>query len=162
MVRLYAKALHPLVLDELRAEVEMLPARKQCKWKGSMKNPQGVSHMLRFHKGYFQIKMEAPHAAEFGNPKDGWAPIFELRGTPSFEQIAEAYGETEAENFFGGNALSVYSGRMPVSDEEACSSQGLLEAVEQTNQLIAENHTGQHHRNKTISINTKSGEPVRG
>ena len=162
MVRLYVKCIHPLVLDELRAEVASLPVRKQCKWKGSMRNPQGVSHMLRFHKGYFQIKMEASHAAEFGDPKDGWAPIIELRGTATFEQIAEAYGVAEAQNFFGGDALSCYMGRMPVSDEAARSAQGLLAAVAETTQLVAENHTGQHHRNRTVSINTKSGEPVRG
>ena len=59
------------------------------------------------------------------------------------------------------SVLTVLS-MLRITEEENLSAAGLLVQQLQTVQWIEENHTGQHHRNTTISIPTAAGQPVRG
>lgn len=128
-----------------------------------MKNGSGVVHRVRYHKGYFQIYLDAQQQrALWAFPKDGWAPIVELRGpSPTYEQACEAYGPEMAECFASGDHHVLTMGPNQ-SDEVARSVDGLRESLEITQNFIAESHTGHHHRNKTISVPAAAGEPVRG
>ena len=160
---IYFKCVHPLQLAEWRSQVEKLPERKRHKWSDRLKTVNGVVHRVRFHKGYFQIYRDAQQQSSVCSfPKDGWAPIVELRGPPpTYEQICEAYGPEAAERFASQEHDTVVIGPAQ-SDEVARSIDGGLESLMTTLNLIAETHTGHHHRNKTVSVPTAVGQPVRG
>ena len=160
---LYLKGLHPLVLAGWAEELEALPERKRAKWGTRLTSKLGVIHKVRFHNGYFQIKMDASQQQAINShPAGGWAPIVPLREQPAYEQILEAYGEKAAEDCRTGNIRESPTGRLDMSDEEARSEMGLVVGHHVVVNAIAESHTGQHHRNKTLAVPTAAGEPVRG
>ena len=95
-------------------------------------------------------------------PTDGWAPVVPLRGTATFEQIERAYGSQHAKNDTENLHSSMYAGRLEQTDEQAVSRAGLVQQHNAVVLAIAANHTGQHHRNQTITVPTAAGQPVRG
>ena len=163
---IYVKSLHPLVLEGWLAEVDALPNRKKSKWSALAKNPQGVWHKYRYNEGHFEIKFDAAVAKQFGRvmtyPTDGWAPVVPLRGTATFEQIERAYGSQHAKTYTENLHSSMYAGRLEQTDEQAVSPAGLVQQHNAVVEAIAANHTGQHHRNHTITVPTAPGQPVRG
>ena len=159
----YLKAVHPMILNVWVEELDALPERKRAKWSTRMTSPQGVIHKVRFHNGHFQVKMDASQQqAMDAHPVGGWAPIVPLREQPTYEQVLEAYGEKAAEDYRTGNTTEAATGRLDMSDEEARSEFGLFMGHHVGVTAIAENHTGHHHRNKTVAVPTAVGEPVRG
>ena len=97
------------------------------------------------------------------SPIGGWAPIIPLRTKPTMEQIERSYGKDVAEAYFneGENTKSIGRNKN-LSDEQATSIGGLAVSLATTMQAIEESHTGQHYRNRTISVPTAAGEPMRG
>jgi hypothetical protein len=162
----YVKALHPMILDEWRAQIDALPNRKKSKWSAIMKNSQGEFRKYRYNQGYFEVKLNGATGKLYGVtefPKDGWAPVIPLRGCATFQQLERAYGAEHAQTYIDGLHGTHIMGRIEeLTEEENLSATGLLVQQLQAVQLIAESHTGQHHRNTTISIPTAAGQPVRG
>ena len=163
---MYLKATHPAVLAKWKAEIDALPARKKDKWSTLAKNQHGEFSRYRYHKGYFELKLNAAAKKEFGFtewPTDGWAPVIPLRGRATYEQLERSYGALHATNYIENLHETVALGRIEdMTDEEAVTVEGLIVQQLITIQSIEENHTGQHHRNTTISLPTAPGQPLRG
>jgi hypothetical protein len=119
---------------------------------------------VRFHNGFFQLKLDAVKQSHHqACPADGWAPIVPLRGRATYDQILDAYGKEAAEAFTTCTFEEVGVNRLAhLSDEQAVSLDGYLLGAGFNARAVAENHTGKHHRNKTVSVPTAAGEPVRG
>ena len=162
----YIKAVHPMVLAEWQAEIDALPKRKRGNWSKLMKSGRGELRKYRYDQGYFEVKLNAACFKQYGvsvKPKDGWAPVIPLRGSATFEQIERAYGAEHAQHYIDGLHGTITLGRMEeLTEQENLTAEGLLIQRIRTLQLIEENHTGQHHRNSTISVPTAPGQPVRG
>jgi hypothetical protein len=163
---IYVKAVHPIVLAEWQAAIDALPNRKKGKWSTITKSAQGELRKYRYNEGYFEVKLNAASAKQYGltvHPKDGWAPVMPLRGRATYEQIERAYGAEYAQNYIDGDHGTTILGRLEgLTEEENLSGAGLLAQQLRTMELIEENHTGQHHRNSAISVPTAPGQPVRG
>jgi hypothetical protein len=162
----YIKAVHPFVMAEWAAEVQALPKRKQSGWHTLLKNGDGTFRKVRCDEGFFELKVSAKNMADVGArmvPKGGWAPIIPLRTKPTMEQIERSYGKDVAEAYFNEGENTASIGRNEnLSDEQATSIGGLAVSLATTMQAIEESHTGQHYRNRTISVPTAAGEPMRG
>lgn len=131
-----------------------------------MVNDKGEYTKIRSDCGFFEYKLKGNAAATFGNilwPKDGWAPITPLRTMITVEQMEKSYGAEVAERYINKDDFTpVLFTRLIQSDADAISEQGLVEQWADTWHRATENHTGQHHRNKRVSVPTAAGEPVRG
>ena len=162
----YVKATHPDVLAKWKAEIDALPARKKGKWSALAKNQQGEFRRYRYHKGYFELKLNSAAKKEFGLtewPTDGWAPVIPLRGRPTYEQLERSYGAVHATTYIENLHETVAHGRIEgMTDEEAVTAEGLIVQQLIMIQSIGETHTGHHHRNTPISVPTAAGQPVRG
>ncbi len=124
------------VLHEFREEVEALPARKQSKWRGLVRDTNGVSHRVHFIGGEFMIKHHS-----------GWVKLValtDLRLANSLE-------------FTPGTISPV------VRAFRAKASGGFKAAEDELRLMINESATG-NHRSKPhkIKVLAAPGEPVRG
>ena len=161
----YIKAMHPMILAEWTAEIQALPKRKQGGWHTLLKNVDGTFRKVRCDNGFFELKVSAKNMADHHTtmPKGGWAPIVPQKTKVTMEQIERSYGKGIAEAHFNEGEKTVIFGRNAnLSDAQANSIEGLAAGWATTMQGIQENHTGQHYRNKTISVPTAAGEPMRG
>ena len=124
------------VLHEFRAEVEALPVRKQSKWRGLVRDTNGVSHRVHFIGGEFMIKnhSEWVKLVALTDLRLGKS-LFDTPGTVS--QVARAF--------------------------RAKASGGFKAAEDELRLMINESATG-NHRSKPhkIKVLAAPGEPVRG
>ena len=166
MVGAYVKAVHPLVIEQWTAEIQALPKRKRGGWHTTLTNANGTLRKVRCDNGFFEVKVSAKNMADGGitvSPTGGWAPIIPMRTKPTMEQMERSYGKKVAEAYFNEGQNTVTFGRIDTrSDEQAISIEGLVAGWAETMQAIEQNHTGQHYRNRTISVPTAAGEPMRG
>ena len=124
------------VLHDFRAEVEALPARKRAKWRGLIRDTNGVAHRVHFINGEFGFKYQST-----------WirlVALTDLRLANSLE-------------FTSGTASQA------VRTLRAQASGGFEAAEEELRLIINETETGNHHsKPHKIKFLTGPGEPVRG
>ena len=148
-------------MAEWHAEIDALPNRKKGKWSHLAKTIQGEFRKYRYNQGHFEVKLNGASIKQYGlttHPTDGWAPVIPLRGCATFEQIERAYGTEHAQSYIDGLHGTVTLGRIQeLTEQENLTAAGLLTQQLLTLQMIEENHTGQHHRNTTISVPTAPG-----
>jgi hypothetical protein len=165
---IYLSGAPPSDLERWRAEVEALPPRKQAKWRKIGRNHEGTFRQVRYYQGYFQIKVLAnTMKGEAVLPYTGWAPIVPTGGQATRDQVIHCYGLSmmqAIEAQFNQDPESLSRMSYPQFDRVAqAEARGGSEARnEELRRMMAENHTGKHHRNKSITIPTRPGQPVRG
>jgi hypothetical protein len=164
----YINAQHPDVIDSWLTDVEKLHPRKRDKWNISLRTTKdGVFHRHRFRNGHFQVKVQANHYSDLLYPASGWAPVIKAGEHPTRSQLVDTYGSEVLElrdAIFGGSETFAYIQSpttrriLDLLQQGASSDVTLAEG----RQMIAENHTGNHYRNKTVTVPTAAGQPVRG
>ena len=110
--------------------------------------------------------MQARHYPDFLFPASGWAPVIKAGEAPTQSQLVDAYGSEVMDlrdAVFGGSERFKY--------RESPTTTPILELIkggaspDETlavqRRMIAESHTGNHYRNKAISVPTAAGQPVR-
>ena len=165
---IYISGVPASVMEQWQAEVEALPLKKQSKWRKIGRNTQGTFRQVRYYGGYFQIKVLADTAnGEAILPIDGWAPIVQTGGQATRDQVIHCYGLTmmqTIEEEYNKNP-EIWSGmsyprfgRVQQAEERG----GEEARNDELRRMMAEAHTGKHHRNKSVKIPTPTGQPVRG
>jgi len=154
----YVKIIHPDLIQTWRSNPNSMKCcRDRC----------GVKQSVREYNGFFQIRigMHLRNAKKFVIPESGWVPVVPLGGNVTREQLVDAYGLDYVEY------QESISNKPPDAPLEfvvnnprilEASQHGFSAMNEAARALVAQNHTGRHHRNKKISIPTCPGEPVRG
>ena len=153
-----------VALATWQAQVDTMSPKKQEAWKASTRDVRGTRHCIRYHNGYFQVKCTARLLGESVHPLDGWAPIIAKGSQPSEEQLQASYGH-------------VLPGGVPELQIPTTETAQLRQALEGCGledfdmelfkallirEMIEENHTGKHHRNRAVAVPTAAGQPVRG
>ena len=141
----------------LQEGMQALPTRKQKNWHSSTIGYNGVMTRIRFFNGYFQSRVpEGSRDPQFEWPASGWVPVVQVGDEVNDQQIIDTYGNefvSARESRVDPESRINYEAEMR-GDRDA--------SVVEIERRIAENHTGNHHRNKHVKIPTTSGQPVRG
>ena len=153
----YVKAIHPDLIQLWHLHPS---SRGQCK------DRCGVKQSVRYHKGHFQIKIGAHlrNDRKFVIPDHGWVPVVPIGGEVSREQLVDAYGLEYVEYQESISSKPLDSPvELVVNNPRVleASHAGFSEMNRVMGEIVAQNQTGNHRRNKKIRIPTRPGEPVR-
>ena len=168
--QLYMSGVPQSTIDMWRAEVEALPPRKRAKWSQSRRDDYGVYRLTRYYNGHFQVKVRpCTGKGEVRLPQSGWAPVIAHDGIVHRIQLVDSYGEdviAEIEAARGESIGDDPAKRCQFDSKyqrvvEAASQGGVAASDDAVRRMMAENHTGNHYRNKTIAVPTSPGQPVR-
>jgi len=168
--QLYMSGVPQSTIDKWRAEVEALPPRKRSKWSKSCRDDYGVYRLTRYYNGHFQVKVRpCTGKGEVRLPESGWAPVIAHDRIIHRIQLLDSYGEDVVAKVEAKCGHSI--GDDPVRQcnyhpryqgvVEAASRGGVDASNDAIRRMMAENHTGNHYRNKTIAVPTSPGQPVR-
>ena len=168
--QLYMSGVPQSTIDMWRAEVEALPPRKRAKWSQSRRDDYGVYRLTRYYNGHFQVKVRpCTGKGEVRLPESGWAPVIAHDGIIHRIQVVDSYGEdvvAEVEATYGESIGDDPAKRCQFDPKyqrvlEASFQGGVAASDDAVRRMMAENHTGNHYRNKTIAVPTSPGQPVR-
>jgi hypothetical protein len=111
--------------------------------------------------GYFQAQVDAKLIKDCAPPIDGWAPVIQLGGTPTEEQLLASYGNVVPEGVPQDHELTEESEQIRAAMEGCRLAEELLRRAVVHNAIEAR-RTGNHHRNHMIAVPTAVGQPLRG
>ena len=167
--QVYMSGVLSATINLWQAEVEALPPRKREKWHKSCRDGQGVYRQTRYYNGNFQVKVRPDTSkGKLLLPESGWAPVVAIDGVVSRGQLVDSYGEDviariesdRGERFEAELARGLIDPQYQHAAEEAFQG-GIVAADNALRRTMAENHTGNHYRNKAIGVPTSAGQPVR-
>ena len=160
----YILSLPIIILEFWQSQIESLPQKKRGTWKSASRDCRGTNHQIRFHKGFFQVKVDAKLVKDCEPPIDGWAPVIQLGGRPTEEQFQASYGNVGPESVPQDHELTEESEQIRAAMEELSVNGIEGETVRRTvvQNAIEARQTGNHHRNHTIAVPTAVGQPLRG
>jgi hypothetical protein len=125
-------------IDLWNLEVNALSTKKQKLWKGSLTDKKGTRQRVRFVGSQDD---PVPHSYQCYNPSDRsnnggtWVPIVACEDIPKHECTVISRAGQRLDNS--------------------------VSWCDTFNEIIHENHTGNHYRNRSIAVPTRAGEPVR-
>jgi hypothetical protein len=147
-----------------RSQVQSLSPKKQGTWKSTSRDCRGTHHQIRFRNGYFQVKVDAKLIKDCVPPIDGWAPVMQLGGTPTEEQLQASYGNVVPEGVPQDHELTEESAQIRAA-MEGCRLEGIAEELFRravVHNAMEARRTGNHRRNHMIAVPTAVGQPLRG
>ena len=167
--QLYMSGVLSATINLWQAEVDALPPRKREKWHKSCRDGLGVFRQTRYYNGNFQVKVRPDTSnGKLLLPQSGWAPVVAVDGMVHRHQLVDSYGEdtiasieaARGETFEEERAEGLIDPQYQHVAEAAFQG-GVAAADDALRRTMAENHTGNHYRNRTIAVPTSAGRPVR-
>ena len=166
--QLYMSGISQSTIDMWRAEVEALPLRKRAKWSKSCRDDYGVYRLTRYYNGHFQVKVRpCTGKGKVRLPESGWAPVISHDGIVHRIQLVDSYGEDVVAKIEAARGESIGDPAKRCKFDPKyrhvleAASRGVDASNDAIRRMMVENSTGNHYRNKTISVPTSPGQPVR-
>ena len=154
------------IMSRWETELSQLKEKKKRGWSNYLSDDMKQRSRVQYLGDIFKTKMHARDIAKVPQgskiPKDGWAAVVSdaqyrefLNGTNS-AYIIKALGLDTSQVAFVKHEPFVQS-----EVDRALVVDGVFDS-DALHTLHEQNHTGHHHRNHSVLVPAKPGEPVRG